>query len=56
VELIGKDALRIAASNRVSIYAEPEWQDTHGNKYQWRIRHVLSTPAQSLPRLRQGCG
>ena len=37
VELTGKDAPRIAASNGVSIYAEPEWQDTHRNKHQWPL-------------------
>jgi len=52
VELIGKDAPRIAASNGVSIYAEPEWQDTHGNKYQWPIRHVLLTPDPRIPGLK----
>ena len=52
VELIGKDAPRIAASNSVSIYAEPEWQDTHGNTYQWPIRHVLLTPDPRIPGLK----
>jgi hypothetical protein len=52
VELIGKDAPRIAASNSVSIYAEPEWQDTHGNKYEWPIRHLLLTPDPRIPGLK----
>ena len=52
VELIGKDAPRIAASNSVSIYAEPEWQDTYGNKYQWPIRHLLLTPDPRIPGLK----
>jgi hypothetical protein len=50
VELIGKDAPRIAASNGVSIYAEPEWQDTHGNKHQWphgQFHELLSLAAAS---------
>ena len=51
VELVGKDAPRIAASNSVSIFAEPEWKDTYGNKYQWPIRHPLLTPDQGSPRL-----
>ena len=52
VELIGKDAPRIAASNSVSIYAEPEWKDTYGNKYQWPIRHMLLTPDPRIPGLK----
>jgi hypothetical protein len=52
VELVGKDAPRIAASNGVSIFAEPEWQDTHGNKYQWPIRHMLLTPDPRIPGLK----
>ena len=52
VELIGKDAPRIAASNSVSIYAEPEWKDTYGNKYQWPIRHLLLTPDPRIPGLK----
>ena len=52
VELIGKDAPRIAASNSVSIYAEPEWKDTYGNTYQWPIRHLLLTPDPRIPGLK----
>lgn len=52
VELIGKDAPRIAASNSVSIYAEPAWKDTFGNTYQWPIRHLLLTPDPRIPGLR----
>ena len=52
MELIGKDAPRIAASNSVSIYAEPEWKDTYGNKYQWPIRHMLLTPDPRIPGLK----
>ena len=52
VELIGKDAPRIAASNSVSIYAEPEWKDTFGNTYQWPIRHLLLTPDPRIPGLK----
>ena len=52
VELIGKDAPRIAASNSVSIYAEPEWKDTYGNTYQWPIRHMLLTPDPRIPGLK----
>ena len=52
VELIGKDAPRIAASNSVSIYAEPEWTDTYGNTYSWPIRHILLTPDPRIPGLK----
>jgi hypothetical protein len=52
VELIGKDSPRIAASNSVSIFAEPEWQDTFGHKYEWPIRHLLLTPDPRIPGLK----
>ena len=52
VELIGKDAPRIAASNSVSIYAEPQWEGTDGTTYQWPIRHLLLTPDPRIPGLK----
>jgi hypothetical protein len=51
VELVGKDAPKLAASNSVSIYAEPEWTDAKGNKYEWPIRHLLMTPDPRIPGL-----
>jgi hypothetical protein len=52
VELIGKDAPRIAASNGVSIYAEPEWKGPDGADYEWPIRHLLLTPDPRIPGLK----
>ena len=49
VEMIGKDVPRLAATNSVSIYAEPEWTDAKGNKYQWPLRHLLMTPDPRIP-------
>ena len=48
MELVGKDAPRLAATNSVSIFAEPEWTDAKGNKYKWPVRHVLITPDARL--------
>ena len=50
-ELVGKDAPRLAATNSVSIYAEPEWTDAKGNKYSWPLRHLLMTPDPRIPGL-----
>ena len=44
VELAGDDAPRLAASNDVSIHAEPEFIDSVGNRYLYPIRHVALTP------------
>lgn len=44
VELTGADAPRLAASNDVSIHAEPEFVDSLGNRYLYPIRHVALTP------------
>ena len=52
VELIGKDAPCIAASNGVSIYAEPEWEGPDGANYEWPIRHPLLTPDPRIPGLK----
>jgi hypothetical protein len=52
VELMGHDAPRLAASNSVSIYAEPEWTDAKGKRYEWPIRHLLLTPDPRIPGLK----
>lgn len=52
-ELYGHDAPKIAASNSVSIYAEPDWEDTFGKRYQWPIRHVALTPDPRIPGLKR---
>jgi len=50
-ELIGKDIPRLAATNSVSIYAEPKWTDAKGNTYEWPLRHLLMTPDPRIPGL-----
>ena len=52
VELKGEDAPRIAASNDVSLAAEPEFTDSRGNHYVYPIRHVALTPYPKI----QGMG
>ncbi len=51
-ELIGKDIPRLAATNSVSIYAEPSWTDAKGNQYDWPLRHLLMTPDPRIPGLK----
>jgi len=50
-ELVGKDVPRLAATNSVSIYAEPSWTDAKGNSYEWPLRHLLMTPDPRIPGL-----
>jgi hypothetical protein len=52
IDLVGTDAPKLAASNDVSIFAEPQWTDGEGNTYQWPIRHVALTPDPRIPGLK----
>jgi hypothetical protein len=51
MDLIGPKAPKLAASNDVSIFSEPEWTDGEGHTYQWPIRHVALTPDPRIPGL-----
>lgn len=42
-DVIGDDGLKAASRSFVSIYAEPEYTDGEGNRYQYPIRHVAMT-------------
>lgn len=51
IELIGKDAVDLAARNHVSIFVPPEFPDGKGNIYKRPIRHIALTPTPVIPGL-----
>lgn len=44
LELVGADAIKEAARNKVSVFIEPQFQDGKGNKYGEVITHIALTP------------
>lgn len=44
VEIVGEKGLDMAARNKVSVFIEPEFKDSKGNKYGEVITHVALTP------------
>jgi hypothetical protein len=51
VDLYGDEGLKLAATSDVSIYAEPEMQETTGGTYKWPILHVALCTDPVIPGL-----